>query len=242
LRAVIRKTGRIPTDLNLVNLTTRRRRLQDRIDAYSLRAAQTWTHNDAGPLQGQCDDPLEGDNLLSDDSDDESENPFVVPSQAGWRPELAVLLLPSYLGIQKCAEQGYNTSVQKEKVMRIGQANDALGGLRLALSRKAILFRGLRQATSKTKRNRSWDNIKTTSETAGHHVAMYLRARQALFNLGATEEERSIYQPLTRDQLKITAATIDPALRGTRNAKLAWFWTMNVQGDVENAPDMEECA
>jgi hypothetical protein len=70
---------------------------------------------------------------------------------------------------------------------------------------------------------------------------MYLKARRGLFNLGPTEEERSTYQPLTREQLKITAARIDPALRGTRNTQLAWFWTMNIKGDTQDAGDMGEC-
>ena len=241
MRAISRKIGRHPKDRDLLDLTTRRRRLQDRIDSYSTRAAQKWAVQDSTFPTALYHHPSEGNNLLSDDSADESDNPFFLHKPSGWSPESAVLILPSNLGIQQCTEQGYDASAYKEKSMRIGQANDALQGLRMALSRKAILFRGLRQATSKTKRNRSWDNIKTISESARHHVIMYLRAREALINLGATEEEKSIYRPLTQEQLKITTAIIDPALRGVRNATLPWFWTMDLQGDTEKAPDMDEC-
>lgn len=123
----------------------------------------------------------------------------------------------------------------------MGQANDALQGLRVALSRKAILFRGLRDATSKTKRNKSWDQIKATTGSARHHVRLYLRARHALIMLGATEEEMSIYRPLTREQLKITAARIDLNLRGSRNTALPWFWAVDLRGDSEMVDGMEEC-
>lgn len=69
---------------------------------------------------------------------------------------------------------------------------------------------------------------------------MYLCARKTLFKLGVTEE-KSMFQPLTREQLKITAARIDPALRGTRNTLLPWFWTMNIKGDAQHGGDMTEC-
>jgi hypothetical protein len=241
LKELARKLGRHPVDRDLVNLTTRRRRLQDRIDKYSTRAAQAWVYREGDLPSLPSDDGVDLQDLLSDDSDDGSDNPFVVPTASKWSPESSALLLPSRLGLHLCNQLGYNSCVLKEKLLRIGQANDALQGLRMALSRKAILFRGLRQTTSKTKRNRSWNDIKNTSGSARHHVTMYLKARRGLFNLGPTEEERSTYQPLTREQLKITAARIDPALRGTRNTQLAWFWTMNIKGDTQDAGDMGEC-
>jgi hypothetical protein len=96
-------------------------------------------------------------------------------------------------------------------------------------------------ATSKVKQNRSWDDIESSSGSARHYVAIYLRACKALFKSGVTEEEKSIFQSLTHEQLKITSTTIDPAVRGTRNTSLAWFWRMNIQGDTQRGGDMEEC-
>ena len=72
-------------------------------------------------------------------------------------------------------------------------------GLRVSLSfRKAIMYRGPQDATSKVKRNRSLDQIKATTGSASAPCAhISLRARQALINLGATAEERKCtsYQP-----------------------------------------------
>src|ERR1700743_1758487 len=123
----------------------------------------------------------------------------------------------------------------------MGQANDALQGIWVALRRKAIFFHRLQEAMLNTKRNRSWDHIKSTTGSARHYVRIYLRARKALLRLGTPADELAKYQPLTRDQLKITAARIDPTLRGVRNSNLAWFWTLDVQGDTEATEGMDEC-
>lgn len=243
LHAFVRRMGRKPSAPELVALKERRARLQDRIDEFSARALTAWPANSDEDLPSSVPDLIEADNLLSDNSEDEDEENFnsQVPLEAEWAPELATLLLPSTMGQEACERLQYGSLVTQERKLRMGQANDALQGIRVALSRKAILFRGLREATSKTKRNRSWDQIKSTAGSARHHVRIYLRARKALLRLGTTADDLAKYQPLTREQLKITAARIDPALRGVRNSNLAWFWTVDVQGDSEANEGMEEC-
>lgn len=235
--------GRKPPPNELLALKERRARLQDRIDQFSARAIAAWPINTNENLESPVQDFLHANDLLSDESEDDGDNDIDgwTRLEAEWAPEMATLLMPSTLGYETCQSKGLGDILLKEKKLRIGQANDALQGIRLALSRKAILFRGLREATSKTKRNRSWDQIKSTSGSARHQVRIYLRARKALLHLGATSEELAKYQPLTKEQLKITAARIDPALRGTRNASLAWFWTMDIQGDCRSAKEMDEC-
>jgi hypothetical protein len=234
--------GRKPPSADIIALKERRARLQDRIDQFSGRVAAAWPTGYNENLPSLVQELLEADNLLSDDSEDEEGQDFTGRAQwqAEWAPELATLALPSTLGREACESIGYGSLAEKEKKLRMGQANDALQGIRVALSSKAILFRGLREATSKTKRNRSWDQIKSTAGSARHHVRVYLHARKALLRLGASTDEMAKYQPLTREQLKITAARIDPTLRGTRNSSLAWFWTMDVQGDCETE-GMDEC-
>jgi len=49
------------------------------------------------------------------------------------------------------------------------------------------------------------------------------------------------FQPLTRAQLSVTTARIDPLLRGQRDLSLAWFWSMDVQADGQAAHGMTEC-
>jgi hypothetical protein len=59
--------------------------------------------------------------------------------------------------------------------------------------------------------------------------------------LGADALEIARYQPLTRAQLSVTTARIDPSLRGQRDSSLAWFWSMDVQADGQAAGGMAEC-
>ena len=225
----------------MVSLREKRSRLQDRIDQFSQSAAGAWPIN-SDNVPSYVHDFLEADNLLSDESEDEDDN-FNKRAkwQLEWAPELAVLPLPSSFGREICTNMGYGSLIAKELKFRMGQANDALQGIRVALSRKAILFRGLCAATSKTKRNRSWDQIKSTAGSARHHVRIYVHARKAMIRLGASPQDLQKYQPLTKEQLKITAARIDPSLRGTRNHHLAWFWSANVEGDCQSVEGMEEC-
>ncbi|KAF9230334.1 hypothetical protein BU15DRAFT_57377 [Melanogaster broomeanus] len=54
-----------------------------------------------------------------------------------------------------------------------------------------------------------------------------------MISLEADEETLSRYQVLEKEQLKVSTAVSDPNARGQRDAKLAWFWTMDVQRDTE---------
>jgi hypothetical protein len=49
------------------------------------------------------------------------------------------------------------------------------------------------------------------------------------------------YQPLEKEQLNITTIAVNPAQRGTRHASLAWFWSIDAQGDIDKVDGMAEC-
>jgi hypothetical protein len=152
------------------------------------------------------------------------------------------LLLPSNIGLGRCAALGYEAFAKQEKALRVGQMNDSLHGLRLAISRKAVIFRdGLRSSRSKNRKTRSWDEILQVDGSVRHHARVYSRARCAFMRLGADAAELARFQPLTRAQLSVTTARIDPSLRGQRDSSLAWFWSMDVQADVQAAYGMTEC-
>jgi hypothetical protein len=159
-----------------------------------------------------------------------------------YAPERVLLLLPSNIGLQACEEQGYLMYSRQEFQLRVGQANDALQGLRLALSRKAVIFRvRLRPAKTKKRKLRSWDQIRMVDVNVRYHARIYTEARAAMIRLGATNEDLERYQVLLKDHLTLTTARIEPSLRGQRNTSLAWFWTMDVKSDTDNAQGMVEC-
>jgi len=183
-------------------------------------------------------DPLD---ILPTDSEEEELSPLNQPTSYRG-PEKALLLLPSNIGLARCIALGYESFAKQEKTLRVGQMNDSLHGLRLAISRKAVVFRdGLRSSRSKNQKTRSWDEIMHVDGSVRHHARMYSRARSAFIKLGADASEMARFQPLTRTQLSVTTARIDPSLRGQRDSSLAWFWMMDVQADGQAAHGMTEC-
>jgi hypothetical protein len=96
-------------------------------------------------------------------------------------------------------------------------------------------------ATTKKKKLRSWDQIHMVDVNVRHHAKVYGRARAAMVLLGASNEELQRYQTLQKDHLRVTTARIDPSLRGQRDTSLAWFWTMDVKKDTDQADSMAEC-
>ena len=244
LATVLRRLGRNATVKERLDIVERQQRLQSRIDNFHIGAAQLWPVDDEDLwLEGRIGEPLD---ILPTDSEEEEEEeeeeslPHHPMGREG--PEKALLLLPSNIGLDKCIALGYQSFVQQEKALRVGQMNDSLHGLRLSISRKAVVFReGLRSSRSKNRKTRSWDEILQVDGSVRHHARMYCRARIAFKRLGADELEMARFQPLTRTQLSVTTARIDPALRGQRDSSLAWFWSMDVQADVQAAQGMTEC-
>jgi hypothetical protein len=242
---LIRNLGKNPSTTERLDIAHKRERLQARIEAFHNHAAEHW-----GP--GSVDISLysqgneSGEDLHPSDMEDEAgeiddvftSSPLDSPSA----PEAQPLLLPSNLGLDVCQEHGFSEFVKQEKVLRIGQANDALQGLRLGLSKKAVIFReGLRMATTKKKKLRSWDQIHMVDVNVRHHAKVYTRARVAMLRLGASDLDLQHYQALQKEHLRVMTARIDPSLRGQRDTSLAWFWTMYVKKDTEQEDSMVEC-
>ena len=126
--------------------------------------------------------------------------------------------------------------------LREGQANDALDGLWLALSRKSVLFRtDLQHKKTKKGKSRSWAEINEVSQTARHFAQLYRFTCQRLEQLSAPSATMKQYQPLEREHLNVMTMVIDLALRGTFNQSLAWFWTIDVQGDIRKMDGMAGC-
>jgi hypothetical protein len=91
--------------------------------------------------------------------------------------------------------------------------NDSLHGLRLAISHKAVVFwDSLRNARSKNKRTRSWDEILQVDGSVRHHARVYCRACATFIRLGADTSEVVRFQLLTHVRLSVTTACIDPSL------------------------------
>lgn len=158
------------------------------------------------------------------------------------RPEQVSLPLPSNLGIQRCKGLGAEPLVALELSLRVGQANDALHEIRLALADKAVLFRTeVRHSKSQARSTRAWGKVHAADAIVTRHCKMYRTCRTAMVALGADEELLSRYELLRDEDLKVSTAVVMPNSRDHRNASLAWFWTMDIPRDTEMNDWMSEC-
>jgi hypothetical protein len=235
--------GKKPTRAEMIEVAQKRERLQARINTFHRKVSEFWQPNtDEASLHLP---EAAGDQYLggTDTEEEPDEDVFTAsPLDDSSLVKTQLLLLPSSLGLKLCQDHGYTKFVKQEKILRTGQANDALQGIQLGLSKKAVIFwNGLRNAKTKTRKLRSWDQIVLVDINVRHHARVYNRARSAMVRLGATEEELQRYQVLRTEHLNVTTARIDPSLRGQRDSSLAWFWTMDVMQDAEEVEGMAKC-
>ena len=154
---------------------------------------------------------------------------FSIPleSQVSMNAEKKSLFLPSSIGYQTCIRFGLQGLVERELVLRQGQANDALQGIRAAIGEKSFRFRKqLRNAKAKVQKTRSWNSIQSASKRLQQHRLIYRQARQGMIQLGASPKILKQYQELTNEDIRTSTAVEEPNARGQRNVELSWIWRL----------------
>jgi hypothetical protein len=175
-------------------------------------------------------------------SDTETTDDDDIDLSSRVQPEDIVLTLPSSLGPDWCAEESNRNIVQQEIGLRQGQANDALHHVRIGLAEKSFTFRTqIRNARSQKKKTIAWNGFHSLEANLRHQVRVYSKARHALVQLGADAEILAKYQVLKPEDLKVSTAVVDPRLPSRKEANLAWFWKVDVQGDTTTDGWMAEC-
>jgi hypothetical protein len=160
----------------------------------------------------------------------------------GGMPEKMSLSLPSYIMQEDRARLGLEMLSVQEIELRQGQANDCLEGLRLALADKALAYRtDIRQAKAKTCKTKAWDHVKAAGERVNKYARAYNRARLALIRLGANHKVLEIYQPIRKEDLKVSADIVEENRYDQKRDMLAWFWRIGVQSKADPGSWMEEC-
>jgi hypothetical protein len=258
LRTWIRQQRSVLSAADKLKIATKRQNLDIRLDSFIANAEQFVNNDTLDALQKLNDSPpapvppSQAPDYQTNSDDDDPSNPFITrpPVAAVHTAETRPLPLPSTFGFPQITLLGLDSLAEKELKLREGQANDELQGVRMALGEKSFLFRkNLRLATSKNKKGRAWSKVHAISRRVQAHRQVYNTARAAMVSLGCSAEMQSKYQVLRRDQLKISTAAVRGGT-GTGNAEggsrrqdepLAWFWTINVQADVEASEMMKEC-
>ncbi|KAI6027874.1 hypothetical protein BKA83DRAFT_4123754 [Pisolithus microcarpus] len=186
-------------------------------------------------------DTLDDEEILSNDGDQNSAADEECGREPFDDPTSSCLTLPSMFGIDHCKANKFHRLAQMELELRIGQANDALHGLRLALADKAVIFRGaVRPATNYSMRTRAWQMIHSIDSSIKQCAAIYRRCRVAIFALGAGSDILERYQELEKSHLSATAAAFTQGAHEHRGSQLPWFWTIDIPKDTNSKSWLSE--
>jgi hypothetical protein len=258
LRTFIRQQGPLLSKADKLKIATKRQNLDTRLDSFIAQSEQFVNNLTLDALQTMYDLPpksvpsLQPPDYETDSGDDNLNNPFISPQLPVLvhTAEIRPLPLPSTFDVVQLTSLGLDSLAAKELKLREGQANDELQGVRMALGEKSFLFRkDVRLAQSKLKKGRAWSKVHKISRRVQAHRQVYHAARAAMISLGCSTEMQAKYQVLRRNQLKVSTAAVRGGTgtgsteSGSRrqNEPLAWFWTMNIQADVEASAMLKEC-
>jgi len=259
LQALVRKIGSCSTPVQQRDIALKRSRLQERVDAFQKQAAKllnavssdgddSWDDASAREIYAGA----EFDGVGEEDDDDEhalsagaakEQTPSLGDDSDGCiDAERISLHLPSHLGRDWCNINAAENLAMAELRLREGQLNDSLHHIRIALGHKSYVFRNnVRPARTQRLKTRAWAEVHAVESTVQHHARVYMRARQAIVDLGAETEVLDRYKILRREDLSIKTSAISPNLCGQRNKSLPWFWTMDVRRDTDVELWMEDC-
>lgn len=245
LRIFIRQQKKEPTPARAVEIANKRSALDTRVDKLFLAAHSFMSENG---IEAIPEIPLNDPDEREEDYDDEQEQPAAhmfaeIEADRGEQPEHRRLPLPSVLGKEKCEELGLVEMMNKERGLRLGQANDALSSVQLAVGQKSFLFRHkLRNAQGRHQTTRSWDNIHAANRKVMQHKWVYTKAREALLNLDTPADIMINYPVMTIQDVRATTAVTDSNARGQRKEQLSWIWTVNTVPRGNDETDlMTEC-
>lgn len=234
----MRQLPQSPTQKQALAINKRRERLQKKIDAWEIQAAPFYQGNEIEDLLETLGQGTEYDTEQEEEPDDDLFENRV--SAREWnnaaKPEAAILILPSSFARESLQSMDLGHLAEKETSLRVGQANDTLHALRMALGQKSVLFRTeiRHNSNSQRKKGKAWGKVAAAESTIRHHARVYSRCREAFHRLNADEDVLSRYKELKKEDFKVTTAIADPNGRGTRNASLAWFWNIGGEMDMEN--------
>ena len=209
-----------------IAIENKRRRLQTKIDTFISQAS--YFLGDVGPPNPSAPSPAWLDSQDSSDSSTPfSQRRASLPTQEALTAEQITLPLPSAYGAQMCLGR-LAIPARIELRLRIGQANDTLHDLRVAIAQKSFIYRTqIRKnapTTSFVTRLRSHDDAFAVQSTIGYAARIYSRCRSAMEILGASSTLLDQYRCLAPDDIVASTAVMDPNARGHRNAGLSWIW------------------
>ncbi|KAG1820932.1 uncharacterized protein BJ212DRAFT_1265402 [Suillus subaureus] len=239
----VKKLGKWPTDVQKLAIAWCCDRLQGQIDEF-VRVAMTFLgdeidDHDQLDLMTMMLDAAELDSAgSSDDDPNQLDNGDRYDMPVEFTPETMVIPLPSNIGIERCAEWGIDNLVLQEISLREGQANDTLHAIRVDKADKAVLFCTTVQLAKS--QAWAWAQVHLVDRILHLNVQIYSKCCKQLIHLSANDLLAK-FRPIEKADLKATTVVADPNVCSQRNSTLAWFWSINVEGDSTSNDWMNEC-
>lgn len=220
-------------------LQEQRRRLRTRINGFH-RTADNFYDMLGDDLDG--DEPFVADEDIADENHEDDEDPDEDEALV-LQPEELQLRMPSTV-MSSIADitPEFQRLVKQELDLRVGQANDALRKLRLAIGHKSLLFRtSVRKSKTNQTKTRAWSGVRGVEEKVKEHAACYRLARKALVSLGASADLLGRYKELLDEDLRVSADIVEENRVYQRNDSLPWIWRLEGQDMADGDDWMQEC-
>jgi hypothetical protein len=154
--------------------------------------------------------------------------------------ESSKIWIPSLFGRNICLKNGWKAMMDQEIQLRIGQANDSLEKLRMALGQKTSLFvNAVRKAKHQGSKSQARTLVNQATFAVEKHASNYRCAHAALTKLGAEKDILEKFKPLTKDDLKVCTDVVEERRVGQRSDEVAWFWRLD-GSDLQGNPWLKE--
>ncbi|KAI6018283.1 hypothetical protein EDC04DRAFT_2607885 [Pisolithus marmoratus] len=145
------------------------------------------------------------------------------------------LPLPSKFGMDECQSMGVHQLVDMELKLHMGQANDALHGLHLALADKAVIFKSVvRPAMNYSMRTWAWQMIHSIDHSVKQYAAIYRQCQDSMIWLGASQDILDCYQELINSDLATSTMAFTQGAHYHCTSQLPWFWTIDIPRDTNS--------
>lgn len=232
MAAAVRALGHNATNTQKLDIARKRNRLLDRISQFQDDAVD---HMPEDVWEDVTNTQLHAGQEFDDDDTGTAAN-------INTMPETIALHLPSTIKIETCLRFDLEELAGIELRMRQGQANDALGAIRIGLANISVMYlRQVRTGKTQSTKTRSYNAVAAEDRSLRHHARVYAAARHAMIALGAEKLLMDKYLELKPTDLRANTEIVDFNARGHRNDKLPWFWTINPKDSVSHSSWMKDC-
>jgi hypothetical protein len=236
---------RRPTTSQKIELTNKRRKLRNRILAFSKDALHFLGEEAIDSIYDT--DQLVLDEDVSDDENEDLGNPDITDAD----PEHQQLPFPSAVPHDHIrslsVEQKSSLSSLRETELQIrrGHGDDSLDQVRTAVIHLSWQFKNkVRKASSVVQTTRAWDKVKALNRVWKLQRRVYNYNRTVMMQLGDKDVIGVNYPFLELSDCKVSTAISNPNAPGQSSDRLPWFWKLSgrVAGSVSKDADYQnEC-